>query len=240
MRLPETVLTSAREKSWKSVRHSIVVHGDCCDCLIREQSARSYTLVSVPGATGACTPTPDIDCGSVTAPANPSTVVNISGLFPLVNASWAWAPDSLTSEWISLTPGNTLSGGNLYSEPAGTYVYETSFVLPKDFTSAQLSGIWSTDNLGSAVTLNGNPGSGVAPTGDNPFPTGSFSFTNSDFVVGTNHLDFTVYNIPQDIGNPEGLRVEVTGTYVPEPGFYGVLALGLTGLVAALRRHRVA
>ena len=80
-----------------------------------------------------------------------------------VNASWAWAPDSLTSEWISLTPGNTLSGGNLYSEPAGTYVYETSFVLPKDFTSAQLSGIWSIDNLGSAVTLNGNPGSGVAP-----------------------------------------------------------------------------
>jgi hypothetical protein len=50
-------------------------------------------------------------------------------------------------------------------------------------------------------------------------------------------LDFTVYNIPQDIGNPEGLRVEVSGTYVPEPGFYGVLALGMIGLLLALPRR---
>jgi MYXO-CTERM domain-containing protein len=78
------------------------------------------------------------------------------------------------------------------------------------------------------------------------YPAQAFGFTGG-FHTGTNTLDFFVYNIPQSSGNPEGLDVSGNVTYLtstsstsatPEPGFYGVLALGMAGLVFVARRHR--
>jgi len=99
-------------------------------------------------------------------------------------------------------------------------------------------------------------GDGVQPFFGFPPASGTFSYTGtSGFNVGgMNTLDFIVWNQPQSGGNPEGLRVEFTGAdatvsgpdiatttingLAPEPGFYGILGLGLAGLAFAARRRR--
>jgi len=185
-----------------------------------------YTVVSSPASVNSVLP----------------TVVDYPGAF----AFPYWAADGPNSQWISLIPGNTAAGGGLYTEPDGVYVYETTFILPADFVSATLSGIWGSDNEGIGVSLNGpslvplnpNPGNfGVWPGG-----AATFSF-DSGFVKGLNTLDFTLQNDVQATGNPEGLRVELGGSFVtpvPDPGFYAVLALGLAALAVVGRFRRIA
>jgi hypothetical protein len=194
-----------------------------------------YTVVSSPPATcgpdgsGVCTP-------QNTTPQN--TVVDLPNAFPV---SPYYSPDTASSRWISLGPGNTLAGGAAYSEPAGLYIYQTTFTLPAGFQSATVSGTWAADNVPSQITLNGNAEASVGLLHGAAFTsTPDFDIT-SGFVAGTNTLDFYVINLPQLTGNPEALRVEFnanTGYVVPEPAFFGVLGLGLTGLAIAAVRHR--
>ncbi len=160
----------------------------------------SYTVVSAPGA-----------------PTNTTTLVDLTSAFPF----GYWAPDSATSQWISLFPGNTQAGGSQYSEPAGQYVYQTTFFLPADATLAQLSGVWGTDNTGISVTLNGNSLGGTLPTGFNPFPQGTFSSTPTSYFVlgGVNTLDFTVFKLHRSSREIRKGLEKKSGTYVPEPGF---------------------
>ncbi len=98
-------------------------------------------------------------------------------------------------------------------------------------------------------------GDGVQPFFNFPSANGTFSYSGtSGFNVGAeNYLDFIVWNQPQSSGNPEGLRVQFTGADVtvgsgpnisttysgltPEPGFYGILAIGLASLALVVRRR---
>ena len=109
-------------------------------------------------------------------------------------------------------------------------------------STASLVGTWSADNgqnadgnVFSNIVLNGvftgNSISGNGWDTLNPFSI------STGFVAGVNTLDFMVYNEEYCCGNPEGLRVEFTSAIAaaaPEPGLYGVLALGFAGLAGAV------
>jgi hypothetical protein len=62
--------------------------------------------------------------------------------------------------------------------------------------------------------------------------------------VRRKYLDFVVNNDAagaQTFASPEGLNVAFTNaSYTPEPGFYGTLALGLSGMLVAVRRRKIA
>ena len=107
---------------------------------------------------------------------------------------------------------------------------------------AELSGGWGSDNQGLGISLNGRQW--LFPDAEDAnfehYPDVSFSYTNG-FQAGINTLDSFVNNEPFDGANPEALRVDVSGIVVtPEPGFYGIVALGLSSLVFVVRRRRQA
>jgi PEP-CTERM motif len=204
----------------------------------------SYTIVAIPGSTNTCTASYSVDCGSPVAPGPNATVVDIPG-FPL-----PYYPAPLGgSNWISWTPGNTTASGNLYSELAGQYEYQTTFTLPTNATSISLSGLYAADNLDYGVSLNGSAPLFASNAGG--FGPAAFDFTGG-FNAGLNTLDIFLYNLPQDTGNPEALDVSGSVSFLvsqtnagspaatPEPGFYGLLTLGLAGVGFFVRRQRKA
>jgi hypothetical protein len=140
----------------------------------------------------------------------------------------AWTPNTSTADWIS--PG---SSGNT-SWPAGSYTYQTTFTLTagESPSTAQLSGLWTSDN-DSCIWLNG------ANTGD-CISTGAFGSLNpfsitSGFMAGTNTLQFVVDNL----GGPSGVIAEVSGTVsaVPEPSSLLLLGTALASAGLLYRRY---
>jgi hypothetical protein len=140
-------------------------------------------------------------------------------------------PDDADSRWISLS-ANGNPGFN-------DTTYRLSFDLTGlDHTTAQLSGLWGSDNI-SFIHLNG------VATGHT---TGNFSFLSafsisSGFVAGVNTLDFRV----TDAGPPTALRVDnLTGTAdlaqvgpgIPEPATWAMMLLGFFGMGSVVRRRR--
>jgi hypothetical protein len=163
------------------------------------------------GVDGSGTVLPDGTLGDphytlMTVPSG-STAIQVrtsAGGFPI----GPWIGDDSLSAWIR--PNNP--GSN---DPGGTFDYQTTFDLTGlNPATAVLIGQWATDNQGSAILING-VSTGQTAAGF----TGWSSFTlSSGFIAGVNTLDFIVYNVPQDTGNPTGLRVEMSGTAaVPEP-----------------------
>ena len=145
-----------------------------------------------------------------------------------------WIGDDSLSAWIR--PNNPAPP----NDPGGTYDYQTTFDLTGlNPATALLIGQWATDNQGSDILING-VSTGHTATGF----TGWSSFTLSGgFIAGVNTLDFIVYNVPQDSGNPTGLRVEMSGTadpnsQVPEPVSFVLLGTGLVAF-GMLRRRTV-
>ncbi len=159
---------------------------------------------------------------------NPSTPAISSWLTPLANQSQSLDP---------ITNGN----GD------GIYVYQTSFNLSSNYSTATLSGQWAADNYG-ALYLNGklistivNPRTVSQPDGVAYNDWTSFAAVSgsSYFHSGSNVLDFYVGNIAQDSGNPTGLRAEFTSSIaaVPEPDTYAMLLAGL-GLMGFMVRRK--
>jgi len=164
----------------------------------------------------------------------PNAMVANSAAYPIV--AGPWVANGPNSKWIG--PRTDVGSGNT----AGAYIYRTTFDLTGLLAStAVINGLWTTDNDGVDILLNG--ASLGFTTGFTAFTALNNAFTiNSGFVPGPNTLDFVVNNG----GGPTGLRVELSGTAdasesaVPEPATTGLIGLGIVGGAWLLRRRQAA
>ena len=123
-----------------------------------------------------------------------------------------WILQGPNSKWIA--PKTDQSVGNNF----GPYVYRITFSLAGfDPATATISGLYSTDNNGTDVRING------VSTGQTTPLTAYTAFfplsITSGFVAGVNTIDFFLFNDPGSPSgdNPTGLRVEISGTAAPLP-----------------------
>ncbi len=142
-----------------------------------------------------------------------------------------WIQQTGSSRWIAPNDPGAVA------DP-GPYAFETTFDLSgMDAASTVITGLWSVDNAGSEILLNGEP-TGNAQVGSfvelTPF---SISVAEGDtFLEGLNTLTFVMENFGPD-PNPVGFRVEAMVAHaVPEPSSLGLLLLG--GLLLLSRRRR--
>ena len=126
----------------------------------------------------------------------PECKVSLSDGFPMDR----WVPNTKKSKWIA-----PRTDAFKFNEP-GIYVYRTEFDLSEfEPENIVISGLWSTDNNGLDILINGISTGFATPT---EAYYGMFPFEiKSGFVKGKNTLDFIVYNI----NAPTGLRVELQG-----------------------------
>jgi hypothetical protein len=114
-----------------------------------------------------------------------------------------WVEASGSSRWIG--PNNDAAGQG----PPGDYQFEIEFDMTGlDPSTAKIMGMWSSDNVGSDILLNGTPTNN--PQGGQ-FPVLTEFEISSEkghvFLPGMNKLTFLVNNAPPGF-NPAGLRVE--------------------------------
>ena len=116
-----------------------------------------------------------------------------------------WVDNSTLSQWIAPTAPQGLRNGTPH--PDGEYVFRQSFNLTGlNPAAVTVSGAWAADNT-ATLLLNG------AATGNS---VGGFSvlepfLISTGFAPGINTLDFVVLNLPGEVINPLGLRVEDIG-----------------------------
>lgn len=158
----------------------------------------------------------------------------------------AWTPaNQAASQWITMpnggndgtdfTPPDQMVEGAVYEFVPQDYVYQTTFTLPSDFATAEITGRWVADNDGMSMKLNG----ATKPFGS--IVDGFQTFSISDgFVPGSNTLAFDVRNLREltEDFNPTGMQVELSGTYaVPEPGTWGLAISGLLAIAGVAGRR---
>jgi hypothetical protein len=150
-----------------------------------------------------------------------------------------WMANNATSRW--LTPAaNANQSFDRASD--GIYTYKLNFDLTNFVPStAMFTGRFASDNVVTAISLNGNALAFTGPSGNQWFREWIAFGANSGFVSGLNSLMFTVRNDRLAGGdNPTGLRVEFTESAinaVPEPASWAMLISGF-GLVGAIARRR--
>ncbi|HUT33013.1 MAG TPA: LamG domain-containing protein [Planctomycetota bacterium] len=141
-----------------------------------------------------------------------------------------WLANSSTSKWIA-------PQFNTSAAPVGVYEYQIQFDLTGlDAMSAEITGLWATDNPGLDILING-VSTGQVNTAQ--FSTYTSFLIDSGFLPNINTLTFVVENTLA--AGYTGLRVESLFGYaelvIPEPGSLTLLALGGLGLFARRRRR---
>jgi len=174
--------------------------------------------------------------------------VVVGGGFPIP----PWLANTAASSWIGPTknggagttalPDPNTGWSRTDSSPQGYFYYDKSFTVSS--TGAHLvGGLWATDNNGISIYLNGHNEGNVTSGTTGFINFNSFSVNPADFVLGTNHIDFVVFNENFDSlghghSSPTGLRVEGS-VVVPEPSTMAVAALGAIGFISyGLRRRK--
>jgi hypothetical protein len=162
----------------------------------------------------------------------PYSTYSFTSGYPFPN----WLSNTPISQWITPHQGYAVDW------PWATYTYQTTFYLPASFNPAtdfaSITGLWSADNVGVDILINGVGTGNTVPFG-NPVHGGySYQWLNplsitSGFLPGWNTLDFIVLND----GDITGLHVQMTGTYnlntVPETGSTLLfLSIGIIGVLA--------
>ncbi len=165
-------------------------------------------------------------------PTSSSTAV-VFGDWPLGENGGPYALNNMGSKWIR-SSDDTLSG---VADVIGFYTYRLSFTVAQNanLSTLSISGLWSTDNNGTDIKINGN--SLGFTTAFEDFHTLHAFNVNSGFQTGVNTLDFSFY----DGGVTGALRVDqltAAGSWeespaltpVPEPA----TVIGALGLMAPL------
>ncbi len=120
-----------------------------------------------------------------------------------------WLNDDSYSLWVTPQP----SYGFESQDPMGSYDFRTTFDLTGfDPATAEITFQAIADNQLEDVLVNG-----ISSISNFPAPSDFETWfgpyvISSNFVAGTNTLDFIVYNSQPDGGNPCGLRVKISGT----------------------------
>jgi hypothetical protein len=87
-----------------------------------------------------------------------------------------------------------------------------------------------------SITTSGPASTTIIGTASTNVP---FTFSFSQYLAAGQSLDFAVGLGPESQFYYDSTGFDATISATPEPGFYGALALGLTGLVTVLRRRKL-
>ena len=166
----------------------------------------------------------------------------VFGDWPLGENGGPYALNNTGSRWIRSTD-DTLSG---VADVTGSYTYRLIFfVAPNaNLNSLSISGLWSTDNNGTDIKINGN--SLGFTTAFEDFHTLHPFNVSSGFQLGANTLDFNFYDggvtgaLRVDQLSGEGSWDESPLTAVPETSTL-IGAFGLAGPLgwSLLRRKKL-
>ena len=132
---------------------------------------------------------------------SPDAIVQDSTAFPIVTGPWV--ANNAGSKWVGPRFNTSAAAG--LAQGNGLYTYRLTFDLTGlEPATARVSGVWSTDNLGIDILVNGQSTS--QPNGAQFVAFTPFAVTNH-FVSGLNTIDFTVQNVDVVAGYT-GLRVD--------------------------------
>ena len=132
---------------------------------------------------------------------SPDAIVEDSTVFPIVTGPWV--ANNAGSKWVG-PRFNTAAAAGL-AQGNGLYTYRLTFDLTGlDPATARINGVWSTDNQGIDILVNGQ--STGQPNGGQFVVFTPFTVTNH-FVSGLNTIDFTLQNADAVAGYT-GLRVD--------------------------------
>ena len=131
----------------------------------------------------------------------PDAKVVLSNTYPMN----VWFPNNDLSKWIAPRTDAGLANDE------GVYVYRIVFDLSKfKSKTAVVSGLWTSDDSGVDILINGKKTSNITPLGSF---YGMFPFIiNSGFSDGMNTIDFVIHNVVSS----SGLRVQITGEAEPK------------------------
>jgi hypothetical protein len=157
------------------------------------------------------------------------------GQFPL--PYWLAVNAGDPSAWISPSPAYPDYGSDAEDT---TFDFQTTFDLT-GYAPASTSIFfrYTDDNELTAVMINGTPV--IFASGAGMQAWSGYTRISGDglFNSGLNTLDFFVYNSAGTLGNPTGLRVELSGEVVPEPGSLALIGSGILLFGGLLRRKLV-
>ena len=138
------------------------------------------------------------------------------------------------SAWISPSPDYSDFGSDAENT---TFDFQTTFDLTGyDPGATSVFFRYMDDNELTAVMINGTPVGFAIGAGMQAWSGYTKISGEGLFNGGVNTLDFLVYNASGTSGNPAGLRVELSGEVVPEPGSLALIGSGMLLFGGLLRR----